>query len=917
MTPTKLIEVALPLLQINAAAVKELQNPFLKGHPKGLKWWARLPLATSRAVVFASLVDDPSAHPESFPTVEAQASERERLFRLIGSLVSDIGAPVAKQALSEIQASARDQLPMVIDPFAGGGSIPLEARRLGLGVAASDLNPIAVLINETLLSLPARFVTASPVSGRGRLPSTSEGIKGLSEDLRTYGRLVEEAARQRLEEVYPAVTITGFGSQKSARPSAWLWARTARCPNPVCGSVVPLLRSLVLSRRKGRESWLGIEGNPGDDLLVNVRTGPGWPNQGTVRRAGPVCPACRVPMPFSYVRAEGQAGRLGSRLVAIVAEANGRKWFVDANSAQITAAELSPPTDGIPETRLPERALGFRVQAYGLNTHASLFAPRQLVALREIAALIKTAHTDIERDSISAGFIDDGVAFADGGSGARAYADAIVLLLTQAFGRTVMFHNTLCKWNVTNENITSPFSLQTLSMSWDYVEANPVEGSLSFATQCSLVADIVEANGWAAQDVPALVDQLDAAKVMPGSLGVVITDPPYYDNVGYAQLADFFYVWYRLILTEIYPDFMSTIGTPKQEELIADTSQKDVEAAREKFRKGLRDSFKQMRMAQHGEYPFSVFYAFKQSEETDEGSGRVSTGWEVMLSGLVDAGFHILRTWPLQTVRPSRTRGQASNALSSSVLLVCRKRPDDAPMSTRSEFVSKLRSELPATVKELQRLNIPPVDAAQAAIGPGMAVFSRYSKVKEADGSDMSIRSALALINQILDEILTEQEGDFDAETRWAVSWYEQFGLNEGEFGRADDLARARNTAVNALVEAGVVVSRGGKVRLLDRDELPDEWDPATDRRLSVWEITQHLVKALDHSEQRAGDLMRRIGGLGETARELSYRLYVISDRKGWAKEALSYNGLVVAWPGLARLSTASSGPLQQSLTSE
>lgn len=260
----------------------------------------------------------------------------------------------------------------------------------------------------------------------------------------------------------------------------------------------------------------------------------------------------------------------------------------------------------------------------------------------------------------------------------------------------------------------------------------------------------------------------------------------------------------------------------------------------------------------------------------------------------------------MRTERGARTIGLGTNALASSIVLVCRPRPDNASLATRKEFITALRRELPDALRNLQRGNIAPVDLAQAAIGPGMAVFTRYAKVLESDGSPMTVRTALGLINQSLDEVLAEQEGEFDGDTRWALAWFEQFGMDDGPYGDAETLSKAKNTAVNGLVEAGVIIARSGKVRLIRRDELPTDWNPATDQRLTVWEVTQHLIRTLDQQgESGAAKLMQQLGGIAEVARDLTYRLYSTCERKRWAQEALAYNSLVIAWPEITKLAMA------------
>ena len=485
------------------------------------------------------------------------------------------------------------------------------------------------------------------------------------------------------------------------------------------------------------------------------------------------------------------------------------------------------------------------------------------------------------------------------------YADAILTYLALTVGRLANRCSTQCFWNVSSGMIEQVFARQALPMVWAYAEANPFSDSTG--NYMGQVDYLVDALARTPAHGVATSRQLDAAAVVVGS-GVICTDPPYYNNIPYADLSDFFYVWFRPILSSVYPDLFSTILVPKAQELIADpTRQGSVAKAAEFFETGLRRAFGHMLDVHDDKYPLTLFYAFKQAEDVNDGAGRVSTGWETMLQGLLDAGAAITGTWPVRTERSGGLREVGRAALASSIVLVCRKRLATAPLATRKEFVAALRAELPEALRQLQHGNIAPVDLAQASIGPGMAVFSRYGKVVEADGSQMRVRAALGIINDVLDEILSEQEGDFDADSRWALAWFEECGMNAASFGKAETLSKAKNTAINGLVYAGIVEQKGNKVRLLERGELSQTWDPATDTRLTAWEVTQNLITALETGgEQAAADLLRRVGGLGETARELAYRLYTICDKKNWTSDALAYNALVVAWPEISRLASGS-----------
>jgi putative DNA methylase len=608
------------------------------------------------------------------------------------------------------------------------------------------------------------------------------------------------------------------------------------------------------------------------------------------------------------------ARQIGAQMIAIAAEGHhGRLYVSPSEEHELIASRAEPEV--VPDTDLPEQALGFRVQPYGMRKHRDLFTARQLVALSTLSSLVTEAQRIVEKDSVAAGLLDDNVSINDGGFGARAYAEAVTTYLALALSRTADWGSSLGRWENKAQVPQQVFGRQTVSMVWDFAECNPLSNSTgSFIASVSNVCRSLLSLP-TLPIKPGIVRQLDATASVNGIASPVIcTDPPYYDNIGYADLSDYFYIWLRRCLSRVYPDLFSTVLVPKAQELVANPHRflGDKSKARQFFEQGLGEAFKRMRDAQNPEYPLTIFYAFKQaeaSEEVEEDGATsetiVSTGWETMLEALLQAGFAITGTWPMRTEMGSRMRGQESNALASSIVLICRTRSLSAPLTTRRDFVAALKRELPSALRQLQQGNIAPVDLAQAAIGPGMAVFSRYAKVLEADGSSMGVRAVLGLVNQALDEVLAEQESEYDPNTRWAIAWFEQFGMAEGLYGVAETLSKAKNSSVAALVEAGLVHAKGGKVRLLRRTELDNAWDPVAVSRLTIWEATQYLIRSLQNEgELAASALARRIGSLGEVARDLAYRLYSTCDRKGWVDEAVAYNSLVVAWPDIARLAT-------------
>ena len=892
--PTKLIEVALPLDVINREAARE--NFIYRGNPSAVhKWWAQRPLAACRAVLFAQLVDDPSAHPDRFPTREAQDAERERLFDIIRRLVpweATNDEMILEEARAEIRRCYPDGPPVIVDPFAGGGSIPLEAQRLGLEAHASDLNPVAVLINKALIEIPPKYANRAPVHPDAD-PSglrTWKGAQGLAEDIRLYGKWMCGEAERRLGHLYPQAILP---DGRATTVIAWLWARTVTCSNPACRSTMPLARSFWLGKKKGKEAWVNPVPDPGNKRvrfeIGHGKEGP--PVEGTVGRAGATCLVCHSPVRLDYVREEGRAGRLGAQLMAIVAEGDRQRTYLPPTEHHEQAAAVQRPDD-VPDSELPEQALGFRVQAYGMTQHADLFTNRQLTALGTFCDLVAETRAEVLIHS----------------QGNEPYANAIATYLALAVDKHAEYGCTLVPWYSKEDRPKGLFARQSIPMVWDYAEVAPT-GNIGGTVQRSIEVVADSLTGTTEFAVGTVVRSANAVSV-DFSGKVVATDPPYYDNIGYADLSDFFYVWLRRSLREIYPELFATLLTPKDSELIATPYRFDGsrQRAEQHFESGFRTVFRHAAEHSRADTPMTIFYAFKQSESDDGGDGDVmlaSTGWEKLLQGLVDNQLAVTGTWPMRTERSSRSVGMGTNALASSIVLVCRTRPSTAGVTDRRSFLQALKTRLGGDLRMLQSGGIAPVDLAQAAIGPGMAVFSSYSKVIEPTGAAMGVRTALSLINQVLDEAAAEQEGEFDEDTRWAIAWYSEYGHDDGPFGRADDLARAKNVSVDGLVRAGIVRSGAGKVRLLAREELADGWDPSTDDRVTVWEVCQHLIRRLDDGAATAGELLARVGGLGDAARDLAYRLFQIAESKKWAKEAGPYNALAAEWTELTRVAAA------------
>lgn len=891
----KLIEVALPLDIINDASAYD-KMPGIGAHPKGIHhWWARLPLPAARAILFASLVNDPSAHPDKFPTEEAQVAERERLFEIIRKLCQKkihTKQEVFEEAHQEILKHCNGKLPTLLDPFAGGGSIPLEGMRLGLPVQASDLNPVAVLINKAQLEILPEFANQVPInpSVKGIEAFTEWKLgKGLAEDLRYYGNWINEEAKKRIGKYYPKVKI----GNKEHNIITWLWARTVKCPNPACGCEMPLVRSFILSSKKKPNFYSRpiIERTPNGNKITGYEVLQGTPEiKGTVNRSGAVCVCCSEPVKFPYIREEGRKGRIKQVMIAMVIDQPKGKTYT-APIAPHQEIALACPTKWMPQTRFPVgNSRDFKTPNYGLEFHWQAFTNRQLLGLATLHELISEVATQIAKDG-----------------GAGEYIKAIQFFLTITVDRLVDYNNSLCRWKASGDQQMQLFNRQAIPMVWDFPEANIWEKkAICWLNAVDMTADAIEVV-LSSISKKQSVKQFNAAKYQFNEpLYIISTDPPYYDNIGYSDLSDFFYVWLRRGLQNQYPELLSTVLVPKMEELVAsDFRYGSKEAAKDHFEEGFKTAFKNFKEGLDPRFPLTVYYAFKQDEaeesDEDDNAGNndigLTTGWETLLEGLVSGGFTITATWPIKASQKWRMVARDTNSLTSYIVLACRPRPEDAPSITRREYLQILKRELPNAIEVLQKSNLAPVDMAQATIGPGMGIYSRYSKIMEQDGTAMSVRTALSLINKTLSEILAEQEGDFDNETRWALAWFEHYEFAAGEFGDANALALAKNTAVNALVHSGVVKSGAGKVQLIPRSELSPTWDPTADNRVVIWEITQHLIKQLqEHGEMGAAKLYKKLGPTADIARELAYHLFTICEKKGWAQEAQAYNSLVLSW---------------------
>ena len=804
------------------------------------------------------------------------------------------------QARAEIRRSNGGSMPAVVDPFAGGGSIPLEAQRLGCHAEASDLNPLAVLINKAQIDIPPRFRRATPVHPGIADQTDYQGSEGLAEDIRFYGQAMRDEAEHRIGHLYPKAVAPG-GTEHTV--IAWLWARTVTSPNPANPIEVPLVRTWWLSKKKGKEAWVRATVRDGQVHyeVVHDANGPRGDDDWTIRfRKGAKAFGDGTPFDYDYVRTEGKCGRIGFHLLAVVAEkGNGDKGriYVSASDEQRNAADIERPIVDI-DGDMADNPRWFSPPAYGMKQFSDLFTNRQLVALRTFSDLVGAMRERVLSDALASG-MDEGESLEAGGTGARAYADAVATYLALATSRMADYCNSLTSWNSSRDGLRNLFSRQAIPMVWDFAEANPFSSSSgNFLGQVEWIAEVVErvptdSAGFAKQQ---------SADARDYSGLVVSTDPPYYDNIGYSDLSDFFYVWLRRSLSDIHPSLVSTMLTPKAEELVANPYRHEgKEQAAEFFVNGFNNVFGRIRQGANPDVPMTVYYAYKQQDSGKD--GKTSTGWHTLLDGLIGAGWEVTATWPVRSERGGRMLSVGTNALASSIVLACRPRPDDAPTTTQRAFVQRMKAELPDALRTLMQGEIAPVDLAQAAIGPGIAVFSRYSRVRSASGSDVGAREALELINRTLDEVLGEQESDFDPDTRFAVRWYRQYGWQQERSGIADQLARTTQTSIAELERGGIFVTAGGKGRLLSISELDAEWNPAEDSRLSIWEATLRLAACMQSSGvEKVSELVAQLPASVPLSaiKELGFLLFHEAERKGDGEDAQALNALVTSWGDVA-----------------
>lgn len=928
-TPKKLIEVALPLDAINSAAASE--KSIRHGHPSTLHlWWARRPLAAARAVIFSQMVNDPGYERSLGRGVNKEKAkvERERLFNILRKLVlweNVNNQEILSAAKEEIRKSWHetcelnrahpnaatmfnpDILPDFHDPFAGGGAIPLEAQRLGLDSFASDLNPVPILLNKAMIDIPPRFSGRSPVGpvrpGDKQMPLASDWsrARGLGEDVRRYGQWMRNEAFKRIGHLYPKAKLPSELGGGEANVIAWLWARTVQSPNPAFSHVhVPLAASFVLSSKPGAEAYIDpiIDGDK-YSFVTKMGKPPESAKNGTklARGANFKCLISNTPINPEYIKAEGVAGRIGQRLMAVVVDSKKGRIFLSP-SPEMENIAFSAKAEWRPETDLPNDPRNFWTLNYGLTKFSHLFTERQLVAINTYCDLVQEARAKVKCDAVASGMSDDGKGLEENGRGATAYADAVAVYLGMAVSRLTDICNSLCRWENTKTQVRNLFGRQSIPMMWDFAENNVFgEAAGDYLVSLNNLAkalDVMPGSG------NGTVEQHDAQTQTLSQLKVVSTDPPYYDNITYADLSDFFYVWLRRALRPVYPNLFSTMAVPKAEELVATPYRHGTKEKAEKFfLDGMTQAMHSLSAQAHPAFPTTIYYAFKQADTTDVGTGN--TGWETFLEAVLKAGFAITGTWPMRTELANRMIGSGANALASSIVLVCRTREMSAPTVSRRDFLRELKEQLADAVDAMiggaEGISpVAPVDLAQAVIGPGMAIFSKYSAVLEADGSPMTVHTALTLINRML----TEGADDFDADTHFCLGWFEEQGWAAGEFGKADVLTRAKGTSVDRVKVAGVVEALAGKVRLLKPVEYPSDWLPKNDNNTPVWEALHQMIRELRSAgETAAGVLLAGMPQRAEPIRNLAYRLYTLCERKGWADDARAYNELITSWTGV------------------
>ncbi|MBE5441042.1 DUF1156 domain-containing protein [Mycobacteroides abscessus] len=885
----KLVEVALPLDEINAACKAD------KGRAHGTlknlhKWFAPMPVPAWRALIFAALVDDPE-----------DDNKRVLLLDLIKRLVANGADLPDDDAITEANEVLARQYPngrpVVHDPFCGGGSTLVEAQRLGLESLGSDLNPVPVLISRTLTEILPRLNGQQPLhpqtqatsSGalfddRSRGSLSYAGLDGLIRDVMYYAQGIGVRARERLARHYP--------SESSETVVAWLWARTARCPNPTCGVETVLTTSWWLSKRKGDMAWIQPRTENGGvylDVVTGQRSGAAPQPPKSPRGATFTCLGCGNSIKEEEIESQAVSGGLGLRMTSVVVEdANGRRTYRAPNAVEIEAARVDLSGYDIPD-QVPVGDGGTR-NRFGMTSQADLYGERQLATMCVLADLVAETYDEI---------LDEG--------GSKEWARAVTTVLGLGIGRFAQFASSQARWTVRDavSSFEGAFPRNDIPVTWDYYEINPWGEAGPSWTQTFVSTTRALKNV-----VPGGVGTVvigDARKVTASRPALVATDPPYFDAIGYADLSDYFYVWHRRALRAVHPDLYSTMAAPKVGELtaIATHHGNSRPTARNYFIEGFTETFRSLQLSMAADLPMVVVYASREQK----GSADEQSRWSSILTAIVKADMEITGTWPILGTTDRRMIGQGTNAVATYVAMVCRPRTENASVTTLNEFSRALRRGLSTRVRDLQAASILPIDLAQAAMGPGMQIYSRYRAVLDQAGAPVDVEQALRIINASLGEVLDEQEGELDAESRFASRWWDQHGWTSAPYGEADKVARPLGISVDDVVRAQVASSVGGKVRLLGLEELDSDWTPSSDSRPTAWEAVHHLVNRLVDrgGELEAARLLAELGTLQDPAMELAYRLHEIAARCGRATDQERYNALISSWAELVKLSA--SGP--------
>ena len=897
----KLIEVAMPLNSINKACDYE-KKPGIGPHPRGIHhWWARRPHTAARAFLFAQLIDDPISRPEDFKTEEDQKQERKRLMSIIEKLSewkSNNNDKFFFEIRSELKKSIGNDFPIILDPFSGGCTIPLEGKRMGLEVHGSDLSAVSTILGKSMIEINELFQNMPPLNPNGNLKNHYRGFEGLAEDFKYYGFEVIKNCKQKLKSNYETENIKD-NRYKNSDIVAWIWTNTVASPDPsLNGLHVPLVKSFDLVTSRGNRVWIKplVQGDRYSFRVLSELDGCKYEKiEGTIGRHGGRCIVSGSAITLDYIRNEGKKGLLSQKLMAVCVKGKGRKNYFSPPLNYEKNIFLNSKIEYIncPIEHWPGST---NCVVYGRTKFQDLFSSRQLNSLIQFSLEIKKIEKQIFNEIKNKLELYTKEKKINLDLVSKEYLKLIMTFLAFTLSRALDFNNMHCRWSASNEKIMQLFARGAIPMCWDFGEANLFEDVVGgfpkiIDYQAKCIETLFVNNG------KGRIIQSDAREAVIPKNSILNTDPPYYDNIPYSNLADFFHVWLKKTIGHLYPDELSTLSSPKETELVANQFRfGGKELADKTFLDGMTFVINRYTNFCNKDYPLVIYYAFKQSEI--ENHGIFSPGWDSFLTALISTGLQVVQTWPARTESSTRIRALGYNALATSVIVVCRKRDNVTKTISKHEFIRQLKTELPRAISDLKAANISPADIPQSSIGPGIGIFSRYQAVLENDDSHMSVKTALQLINRELGD----EEGEYDSETSFAITWFEQNGFNVGDFGSANNIANAKGISVNTLVHSGVAQSSGGKFSLLDRESLEDDWDPTTDKNLTIWECCQYLIKTMENKgEFETAKLIKQMGSRrADSAKELAYTLYdIAANKRKDANEATAYNGLIAVWSEL------------------